>query len=391
MSTSAATKRILIFRPGSLGDTLVTLPMFHLLARRFPAADKRVLCYRPADSVCASLKSVLDGTNLVQGYFEVDFFSVRHQLRAQLELRRQLRSWQPDLLVYMTDPRSLPRLLAEVMFFKSCGIRRIAGVGWAKSLREYRWIPEQQTFEHEAERIARSIEELGDPRLDDPQSWDLRLAPIERARAAAAVRDSIGDRDFLVFATGTAMDVNDWGEDKWLEFTERLAGVAGSYGLALVGAEADRARSETLARVWPGPSLNLCGKLTPRESAALMELATLFVGHDSGPIHLAATIGLPCVGIFSARNQPGPWFPFGQGHRVIYHQVECYGCELEKCERYAKKCIASIAVDEVLEAVTELLSRAEQERAGTAIPRSATGTFASYGGAATKPIKQRHV
>ncbi len=119
MSSPVATKRILIFRPGSLGDTLVSLPMFHLLARRFPAADKRVLCYRPIGAAYASLKSVLDGTNLVQGYFEVDFPSMRHQLRAQLELRRQLRSWQPDLLVYLTMPRSLPRLLAEVMFFKS--------------------------------------------------------------------------------------------------------------------------------------------------------------------------------------------------------------------------------------------------------------------------------
>ena len=390
MSASAATKRILIFRPGSLGDTLVTLPMFHLLARRFPAADKRVLCYRPTGSVYASLKSVLDGTNLVQGYFEVDFHRVRHELRAQLELRRQLRSWQPDLLVYLTSPRSLPRLLAEVMFFKSCGIRRIAGVTYAKSLREYRWIPEQQTFEHEAERIARAIGELGDPRLGDPRSWDLRLAPIERARADAAVRDSIGDRDFLVFAAGTAMDVKDWGEDNWRKLTGRLASVAGGYGLALVGAEADRARSETLARVWPGPSLNLCGKFTPRENAALMELATLFVGHDSGPMHLAAAIGLPCVAIFSAHNKPGAWFPFGQGHRVIYHQVQCYDCGLERCERYAKKCIASITVEEVLEAAAGLLSRAEQDRAGAALPRSAAGTLASYDGAAAKPVKQRH-
>ena len=366
MSPSVKTERILIFRPGSLGDALVSIPMFHLLARRFPAADRRVLCYRPMSPVYASLKSVLDGTNLVNGYFEVDFHRVRHQLRAQLELRRQLRSWRPDLLVYMTMPRSLPRTLAEVAFFRSCGIRRIAGAVYTKSLREYRWIPERNTFEHEAERIARCLGELGDPKLGDPRSWDLRLAPIERARAAAAVRDSIGDRDFIAFATGTAMDVKDWGENNWRKLTERLAGVAGSYGLALVGAEADRARSETLARLWPGPSLNLAGKFSPRENAALMELATMFVGHDSGPMHLAANVGLPCVAIFSAHNKPGPWFPFGHGHRVIYHQVECYDCGLEKCELYAKKCIASINVDEVLEAATELLSRADMNRRGTA-------------------------
>ncbi len=351
--------------------------MFHLLARRFPAAEKRVLSYRPIGSVYASLKSVLDGTDLVQGYFEPDFFAVRHELRAQLELRRQLRRWKPEFLVYMTMPRSLPRLLAEVVFFKSCGIGRIVGAPYLRSLREYRWIPERRMFEQEAERIARCIGELGDPGLEDPENWDLRLAPIERARADGAVRDALGNRDFLVFATGTAMDVKDWGEDNWKRFTARLAGLAGGYGLALVGAEADGARSETLRRLWSGPSLNLCGKFTPRENAALMERATLFVGHDSGPMHLAAAVGLPCVAIFSAHNKPGAWFPFGAGHRVIYHQVECYDCGLEKCERYAKKCIASITVDEVLEAAADLLGRAGQRRVGGTWPRHAAGTLAS--------------
>ena len=80
-----------------------------------------------------------------------------------------------------------------------------------------------------------------------------------------------------------------------------------------------------------GPVVNLCGKLTPRESAAAFERARMFVGHDSGPMHLAAAVQTPCVAIFAARNIPRVWFPFGEQHRVVYHRVDCMGCGLETC------------------------------------------------------------
>ena len=57
------------------------------------------------------------------------------------------------------------------------------------------------------------------------------------------------------------------------------------------------------------------------------------------------------VAIFAARNIPRQWFPFGKQHRVVYHRVECWGCGLETCIEQQKKCLMSITVDEVMEAV----------------------------------------
>ncbi len=63
-------------------------------------------------------------------------------------------------------------------------------------------------------------------------------------------------------------------------------------------------------------------------------------------------MGVPCVSIYSARNVPGKWFPRGENNSILYHQTECFGCRLETCVEQAKKCILSIAVDEVLQAVS---------------------------------------
>jgi heptosyltransferase III len=88
----------------------------------------------------------------------------------------------------------------------------------------------------------------------------------------------------------------------------------------------------------------------------LLGSARLFVGHDSGPMHLAAAVGTRCVAVFSARNLPRVWFPFGTNHRVIYHDVPCKGCGLETCTKFKKQCITSVSVDEVFSTVVEALN-----------------------------------
>ena len=101
--------------------------------------------------------------------------------------------------------------------------------------------------------------------------------------------------------------------------------------------------------------MNLCGRLTPRESAACFAEARLFLGHDSGPMHLAAAVGTRCVAIFAARNIPRVWFPYGRGHRVVYHEVSCMGCGLETCSVERKRCLTSISVEEVVAEVRGVL------------------------------------
>jgi len=85
--------------------------------------------------------------------------------------------------------------------------------------------------------------------------------------------------------------------------------------------------------------------------------ARMYLGHDSGPMHLAAAVGTPCVAVFSSRSLPGEWFPYGDQHRVLYRSISCQGCRLEVCIERQKACIRSITVDEVECSVLELVKR----------------------------------
>ena len=173
-------KRILIFRPGGLGDTIIALPCFHLLARAFPDAERRVLTNSPGKSVQVGVEAILKGSGLVHGYFEVDYRRVFAHSREQLSLMKRIREWKPDLLVHLTEPRRMIRLFTELAFFKLCGIRRIIGMPVSRELLENKWDPERKSYEYEAARLGRCLSEVGEVHLDDRADWSLLLSEDER-------------------------------------------------------------------------------------------------------------------------------------------------------------------------------------------------------------------
>src|SRR5580704_16378023 len=96
---ATTTKRVLIYRMGSLGDTLIALPALHLVARVFPDVERRLLTNVPVNAKAPPAASILENTNLVHGYFR--YAVGTRSPRELLALWWQLRRWRPDVLVYM--------------------------------------------------------------------------------------------------------------------------------------------------------------------------------------------------------------------------------------------------------------------------------------------------
>jgi len=350
-------KRVLIYRLGSLGDTVVTLPCFHLVERSFPDAERRLLTNFPIATKAPPAAAILEGTGLVQGYFRYTVGT--RSAKDLLSLWWQLLRWRPQVVVYLAPARGIGAAKRDAAFFRLCGVSRLIGVPDTEERQKNRLLSEDGWLEPEAERLARNLSELGDARLDDAGSWGLDLTAQEHARAEEVLVPVAG-RPLVAVSIGTKAQSNDWGRENWREMLKRLAQLYPEYALAITGASVDAEYSEFIAEGWRAASegntvLNLCGRLTPRESAAVFARARIFVGHDSGPMHLAAAVQTPCVGIFSARGKPRKWFPHGRQHRVIYHQVDCWGCGLETCIVEKKKCILSITVEEVVEQVRGVL------------------------------------
>jgi heptosyltransferase-3 len=345
--------KVLIYRLGSLGDTVVALPCLRLIAEKFPNAERRLLTNFPVSGKAPASAAVLGSSGLVHGYMRYTG-GTRNPIEL-LRLAAQIRRFRPDLLVFIHQARPWKTVVRDRRFFRLCGVRRIVGIT-SEEGQKYQFDSATGLYETEAARLARLISELGDAHAEDLANWSLALTEEERAVAAEALVQ-LGDKPLIVCGPGTKMQAKDWGQDNWRALLARLNKEYPDHALALIGTREEAELTRFAAEDWPGPKVNLCGRLTPRETAAVIERARVFLGPDSGPMHLAASVGVSCAIAFSAAGLPGAWFPVGTHHQVIYHRTSCHGCQLETCTVEGRRCLSSITVDEMVDAVQRATGR----------------------------------
>jgi heptosyltransferase III len=342
---------ILLYRLGSLGDTIVALPSLNRVRSFFSDAQLILLTNKPVSGKAAPIEAII-GTSF---FYKTLCYPVgTRNLLFFLFLLISIRSLRIKTMVYLAAVRSPWDVWRDRVFFRMCGIRRIIGLPESES--DFKVLLQSDTglYENEAARLIRRISCLGPVDLENRAAWDLHLEDAERHCAHELIKDLHG-RPYIALSQGSKMQAKDWGPDNWRHLLLMLTEALPGWGLLLVGSSDEADRASSCATAWQGPVVNLCGKAPPRISAAAMEKADLFLGHDSGPMHLAAAVGVPCVAIFSARNLPGHWYPYGKVHKVIYHKTSCYGCNLSQCDLEKKRCILGISTEEVLSNVIEVI------------------------------------
>ena len=136
--------------------------------------------------------------------------------------------------------------------------------------------------------------------------------------------------------------------------------------------ETSEVAREFLAGVTKGREARVCGlsgdlgsgkTAFVKELAVLLKRAELLISNDSGPVHIAASLGIPVVDIFG-RNQrglsPARWGPLGEGHVILHKEVGCVTCLAHNCD-IEFLCLTSIAVEEVYQAAVSVLQRPAAE------------------------------
>jgi heptosyltransferase-3 len=356
-------KSILIYRLGSLGDTVVALPCLHLLARVFADSERIVLTNLPVHAKAPAVSSVLGKSGLIHKYMSYPIAT--RNLFELAKLCWKVRQLSIETMVYLTPSRGEAAIRRDELFFRLCGIREFIGIPRGE-LATHHYDPVEDRYEAEASRLARCLAAIGDARPNDPASWDLLLNEQEYASATSALRP-LDRAPFLAIGIASKEDIKDWGIENWKALMPQLRRHFPEHALVLIGAKEDRSASDEVAARWEGRSLNVSGNLSPRESAAVIQRADLFLGPDSGPMHLAASVGTPCVSIFAGNDRPGIWFPFGNTNEVIYHRHRKDGFDHDPnaCSAEKKKCILSISVEEVAAAAVRAGKRKRSAASGT--------------------------
>jgi ADP-heptose:LPS heptosyltransferase len=166
-------------------------------------------------------------------------------------------------------------------------------------------------------------------------------------------------RPITVVHSGPTWPVKEWPLERWSKLTEKIA--ANGSIVIHVGTDFDSARRYVPQRPVP-KAINWIGLLNLAELVALLERASIFIGIDSGPLHVATALGLPSVGLFGPTEGKLHVHPRARAV-AVKGTSSCLGCHYELTGpghwksgcRNDIVCMREITVDQVLNAVSHLL------------------------------------
>jgi ADP-heptose:LPS heptosyltransferase len=159
----------------------------------------------------------------------------------------------------------------------------------------------------------------------------------------------------IAMGPGSKMPAKRWPEERFMELTKKVLAESERIAVLILGGVEDAEIAKRLSQQTGRKVYNLAGQLTIYEAAAVLQKCVAYIGNDTGTMHLAAMVKTPCVAIFSARDYPGWWEPYGEGHIILRKETDCAGCMLEVCEEHNNECINLVIVDQVFEAAQKLL------------------------------------
>jgi len=344
---------ILIVKLSAIGDVIHTLPALNAIRARYPdahitwvveeAAAGLIRGHRALDRVLVSKRKAwiksLCGTS-------------RHL--AMKEIRgfiRELRGTRYDMVLDFQALLKSGMIVALARGGRKIGFDR----GMEHMEHSYLFLNERiapvDMNIHALTRNLMMLERIGIH--SDRVVYDLPIQAEDRQTVARLTAGTASEGPLVAVNPMTRWDTKLWLNDRFADLADRLVDGCRAR-VVFTGSAEDHAVVEHIRAMMTQPSVNLAGQTTLMTLAALYEKADVVVTTDTGPMHLAAAVGTPVVALF---GPTAPWRtgPFGPQHRVIRADLACSPCFKRHCDTTA--CMEHIRVDQVMEAVQDIMSR----------------------------------
>ena len=347
-------QKILVLEQGHLGDVVQLTPFLQNLRREFPSAHIAILG-RPG------LKKLVEIQNLANELIPI-----------QLPWAQWLPRWRaynPFSSLVLTFVRDLVRLRSrhfDLAFVSNLGdirsnfalfltgARRRVAYGFAGGGALLTDVAQPDLSRmHRSDVSLRLLEQIGIPVIPSETLLPLTRDDVEFGRDFL-VRNGIHESDLVVgIHAGAGYAIKEWGEDCFRELANKIVGELGAKVIWF--SDPGQPPPSFL-----GDNNDIVGASLPlRQFLAVLSCCHTFVGNDSGPMHMAAGLGVKVVAIFGPELPE--WFgPMGQGHEVVIRKgMWCRPC-WRKCRFAEHYCLRLISVEEVMQAVRKIVGRITQ-------------------------------
>jgi lipopolysaccharide heptosyltransferase I len=340
-----AAENVAVVKLGAIGDAVNSLPFVNRLRDGLPRA-------RITWIIGPRAHALLEGHAAVDEFLVID----TRDWRAWPRFIRELRRRRFDLVI------DLQRILKSGLIARASGAPLRLGFDRARS-KELSWlfmnraIPANPRPGVTVEQYLEFADYLELPRSE--ARWDLPLGDEHSTAASGARKDVVPSRDrgrekLVIVNLGASKPANRWSPEQWAELCRRLSTELGCRVQISGGAE-DRAVAEQVIASSRVPIDDLVGRSSLKETARVIRSARLFIGCDTGPLHIAVAVRTPCVSLYGA-SDPARTGPFGETAGIVSKPAPCSPCRRRHCNVPGHPCMRELAVDLVLARARTLLS-----------------------------------
>ena len=350
-------RSVLVIQFRFMGDLVLLSALLHNLRLHFPRAHLAVLCdesYRPVLEAQPDVDEIM-----TFGRERTRRGPIRGRFGEWLRAVRALRARRFDLAVDVADTRTsylamrLARARLRVGYRPSQRRRKF----WEGQPYNVFAEPFGPGGKHFLDRYLAPLAALGLRVVDrEPR---LRARPEDGAAVAALMREhGLSRRGFAVVHPGARVPNRCWPPGNFARVVDEIEGPARLRAVLVGGAPERELADEILAATASAP-VDLVGKLSFGALLALLQQCRLYVGNDTGPMHLAAAAGAPVVALFGLQS-PELWGPVGADHIVVRPSMPCPCPTPEICrppEPNATLCVRRNPVEDVVAAVRAILAR----------------------------------
>ena len=335
-------QKILVIKLRYIGDVLLATPTLRAIKAAW--SDVRVTMM-----VNRGTEDVLSGNPDLDEILALD----KGSLAAQSRLIAGLRHRRFDTVIDLTDgDRS-----ALLSWISGAPVR----IGFND---EHRWrgrcyTEVVQPVPGVQHRIDRDLEALKPLSIQaGSKDLQLRVTP-EEANSADQLLDQLGiqrSQSIVILQPGARYWFKAWPPERFAELADRLTSQYGCQVL-IGGSDQDIELAQQIRQMAKSSSVIMAGRTTIKQFAAIAKKSSLFVGSDSGAMHIAAAVGTPVVALFGP-SSPREWGPRGGPVEVLYKELDCRSCFHPTCTRGEENCMRLITIDEVMMAAAGLMGQA---------------------------------
>ena len=337
-------KNILIVRNDRIGDVVLSLPLAGLIKKRYPDCKITFLLRNYTKDIANGHPNIDEVIILKEDNGRIPVWKNVNQLKKG--------SFDASIIVYPTFITALIIFLARVKSRVGSGYRWYSFL-FNKKVFEHRKYAEK----HELEYNVNLLKVFGIEESISTKNvfFDIHINKTSMEKVDKILTDSgvEFEKKIIIVHPGSGGSAIDLPIEKFSVLVNNLS-LLDEANIIITGNEDEKNICSTISA--NTNAIDLSGKFNLSEIICLISLSEIFISNSTGPIHIAAALGISTVGFYPKIRACSPerWGPYTQNKVIFTPEIECNDCTREQCERL--NCMNSIDIENVTKEVTKLIS-----------------------------------